>query len=67
MILAPLIPAQSSLVADYDITTMVDNERVVAALIECAYKKNKIHNMNSYIDEQFQRITERVPKHYFYE
>lgn len=23
--------------------------------------------MNSYIDEQFQRITERVPKHYFYE
>lgn len=25
------------------------------------------HNMNSYMDEQFQRITERVPKHYFIE
>jgi alanine racemase len=24
------------------------------------------HNMNAFIDEQFQRITERVPKHYFY-
>ncbi len=22
-------------------------------------------SMNSYMDEQFQRITERVPKHYF--
>lgn len=46
MILAPLIPAQSSLVIDYDITTMVDNERVVAALEECAYKKNKIINVH---------------------
>lgn len=25
------------------------------------------HDMDAYIDEQFQRITERVPKHYFYE
>lgn len=25
------------------------------------------HSMNAYIDEQFQRITERVPKHYLYE
>ncbi|EKQ50158.1 MULTISPECIES: alanine racemase [unclassified Clostridium] len=25
------------------------------------------HNMKAYMDEQFQRITERVPKHYFYE
>lgn len=24
------------------------------------------HNMNAFIDEQFQRITERVPKHYLY-
>lgn len=46
VILAPLIPAQSSLVVDYDITTMVDNEIIVAALEECAYKKNKIINVH---------------------
>lgn len=46
IILAPLIPSQSSLVVDYDITTMVDNERIIAALEECAAKKDKMINVH---------------------
>lgn len=46
IILAPLIPSQSSWVVDYDITTMVDNERIVAALEESAAEKNKIINVH---------------------
>lgn len=46
MILAPLMPFQSPWVIEHDITVMVDNERIVAVLDECAAKKGKIVNVH---------------------
>lgn len=57
-----------------DITDIQDNVKEFDEVVIVGKQNNETitweeacHNMNAYIDEQFQRITERVPKHYFYE
>jgi alanine racemase len=42
IMLAPLIPSQALWAVKYDVTPMVDNERIVEALEICAAEKNKI-------------------------
>lgn len=60
VILAPLIPSQSSLVVDSDITPMVDNERIIAALEECAAKKDKMINVHVKVNTGLNRYGVQV-------
>lgn len=60
VVLAPLLPSQGSLVVDYNITTMVDNERMVKALEENASKKNKIVNVHIKVNTGLNRYGVKV-------
>lgn len=57
-----------------DITDIIDKVKEFDEVVIVGKQGNRsitweeaCHKMNSYMDEQFQRITERVPKHYFHE
>lgn len=56
-----------------DITDIIDKVKEFDEVVIVGKQGNEsitweeaCHNMNAYMDEQFQRITERVPKHYFH-
>lgn len=57
-----------------DITDIEDEVKTFDEVVVVGKQKGETiswedacHDINEYMDEQFQKITERVPKHYFYE